>query len=133
MNVIVPKFKCLRCGYCCIVPQATIVHPDHINEKIKVNKTLDYIEKLCTKPAYAACPHLKFGGDGKAICSVYNKEWFSGTMCKMFQNVPKLLEWYPSQLLTTEYECVIGRYVLDNFPPNWWKDWWIWVNAPIVQ
>ncbi len=120
-------FKCLRCGYCCIRPATTIIRTEHVDSKLIVDKTLDYLDKICTKVPSSPCPHLRFDKDGKSTCLVHDKEWFCGTMCYEFNTMPKIQPWFPETLVNNEYECIIGRYVKNNFPPDWWKDWWNWL------
>jgi hypothetical protein len=97
-----------------------------------VDKTLDYIDKLCNKPPNTPCPHLRFDEQGIATCLVRDREWFNGTICHGFDLTPPILQWFPMELIEAEYECIIGKYVRKNFPPNWWKDWWNWI-PPHVQ
>lgn len=123
------EFKCLNCGYCCIIPAITIVHPDYINSKIVVDKTLDYLDKLTAKSPNTPCPHLRFDKDGKSSCLVHDKEWYISSICMGFKPMSPIAKWFPKEIIEATYECIIGLYVKKNFPPDWWKDWWNWIPA----
>lgn len=129
MSKFEPKFKCLRCGYCCIIPSLTIIHPNYIDSKLIVDKTLDFLDKICTKPPNSPCPHLRFDNDGKSSCIVHDREWYVGTVCYGFKPIPKIQKWFPETLINAEYECIVGKHVKKNFPPNWWEDWWNWIPS----
>ena len=69
------NFKCLKCGYCCIIPAITIIKPEHVDSNIVVEKTLDFVEKIMMKPPMSPCPHLKFNNEnGESLCTECHKK-----------------------------------------------------------
>jgi len=121
-------FKCLRCGYCCIASEMTILNPKYQHSEINTEKPFSYISKIMTKSAADPCPYLIWNEEtNTSTCSVYDKEWFPSTLCKHFNTISDQSIWFPIDLQLQNQECIVGKFIKLNFPPLWWKDWWNWL------
>jgi len=93
---------CLRCGYCCVMYNVTILE----NPMLGINK-----DNLIHKGYLERCQHLEGAEPGEFSCAIHNYAIYRDTPCYQHSQIEK----------DETDECRMGRYQIDKFSQdiNW--------------
>lgn len=73
--------NCLRCGFCCIALDVTIL--------VDPNKGWDDEMNYSYKPCGVRCPHLSFDDGGMATCAIHSHPNYIDTPCDRYDQIGK--------------------------------------------
>lgn len=85
---------CYRCGYCCVMYDVIIIHPDCIKENLNIDELP--FHAFVHKQNGFTCPYLKWENN-TAICCIHHYKWFQETPC------------YSHNSLNND--CRLGKYI----------------------